>query len=82
MDERGQSVFAGRRYPGYAEAKLAAAAPDLVRALLLVEWASTGLDENACPDCGVVWGGADGNGSPPHMPDCRLDAALRKAGAR
>ena len=65
-----------------ARACLAAAAPELVRALLAVEW--KGVEDYdpvaACPACG---------GHPPlgnlpgrHEPDCALDAALRKAGVR
>ena len=56
---------------GDARARLAAAAPDLVRALLRVEW---GGDQSigVCPDCDAreLHGHADG---------CGLAAALRKA---
>lgn len=55
-----------------ADARLAASAPDLVRALLRVEW---GGDQSigVCPDCDAreLHGHADG---------CGLAAALRKAG--
>jgi hypothetical protein len=64
-------------------ARLAAAAPDLARALLAVEWAAEHPAVGAhCPMC---------NGFPPgvaeaspggHRAGCALDAALRKAGVR
>lgn len=65
--------------PGYGipgnVARLAAAAPDLVRALLAVELAPgrvPGVDEE-CPWCGSVEGQS-------HAADCLRQAALRKAG--
>jgi|CXWL01.1.fsa_nt_gi hypothetical protein len=60
-----------------ARAILAAAAPDLVRALLAVEWGvyCGSWDGPVCPMC--VGDRSDG-----HAGDCQLDAALRKAGVR
>lgn len=52
--------------------RLAAAAPDLFRALLAVEW-SANPGGRECPTCS----GMTGLG---HEPDCALDAALKKAG--
>jgi len=55
--------------------RLAAAAPDLVRALLAVELAPgrvPGVDEE-CPWCGSIEGQT-------HAADCPRQAALRKAG--
>lgn len=63
---------------GVARAELAAAAPDMARVLLAVEWAgrsSQGGDDGMCPAC-------DRWKERGHMPDCALDAALRKAGVR
>lgn len=67
-----------------AHTRLMAAAPDLVRALLAVEWL---LDDDklysGCPACGGTkpgcseWPNIEG-----HRSDCILDAALRKAGVR
>lgn len=63
-------------------AKLAAAAPDLYRALLAVQWSGwetfggDGL-ESCCPSCGAL-----GTGSgvlEKHKYECALDAALKKA---
>jgi hypothetical protein len=61
-------------------AALIAAAPNLVRALLEVEWVEyEGPGSAICPACklGRVDWAADA-----HAPGCELDAALRKAGAR
>lgn len=61
-----------------ARAKLAAAAPDLVRVLLAVEWGDDQEDGDYCPSCGLekeYYGGR-------HSEGCALDAALRKAGVR
>lgn len=60
---------------GHARARLAAAAPDLVRALLAVELAPgrvPGVDEE-CPWCGSIEGQS-------HAANCLRQAALRKAG--
>ena len=62
-----------------ADARIMAAAPDLVRALLAVEWVdndtdATGRYTQHCPSCDAYF--------PKHAPDCALDAALRKAGVR
>ena len=62
--------------PGYGipeeVARLAAAAPDLARALLELEW--TGPEAHRqCPSCGA----SDVRG---HYDECTLAAALRKAG--
>lgn len=67
-----------------ARSKLAAAAPDLARALLEVEWGACDEGHNpACPSCG---GAGPVDGAPwrtsGHGPGCALDAALRKAGIR
>lgn len=53
-------------------ARLAAAAPDLVRALLAVEWIGPEAHRR-CSSCGA----SDIRG---HYDDCALAAALRKAG--
>jgi hypothetical protein len=52
------------------------AAPDLVRALLKVEWRGISVCEPACPACGEF----EDDGK--HAANCQLDAALRKAGVR
>jgi hypothetical protein len=63
-------------------ATLAAAAPDLVRALLAVEWG----DGTRCPSCGTKSGLSctyeECDGVHTHATNCELDAALRKAGVR
>jgi hypothetical protein len=54
---------------------LAAAAPDMARVLLAIEWSDTANEPDGCPSCG----------EPKHIGhdvDCALDAALRKAGVR
>ncbi len=58
-------------------ARLIAAAPDLTRVLLAVEWVSTHRYNEGfwCPTCK----GAKQIG---HDADCALEAALRKAGVR
>lgn len=56
-----------------ARARLAAAAPDLVRALLAVEFATYDGAERWCPWCSSY-------GVSSHDPDCLRQAALRKAG--
>jgi hypothetical protein len=62
--------------------KLAAAAPDLVRALLAVEW-SGDASASRCPGClGVKPGVAAYTKYEGHSERCPVDAALRKAGAR
>lgn len=58
-----------------ARARLAAAAPDLARTLLSVEWGHYGHEtgELECPVCWAEkWEG--------HKPECALAAALVKAG--
>jgi hypothetical protein len=64
-----------------ARARLASAAPDLVRVLLAVEWGCPG---RYCLSCGETEPGIDAEGdrSGGHAPDCALDLALRKAGVR
>lgn len=61
-------------------AQLAAAAPDMCRALLAVEWNGMAYGNTACcPACGNIW---EGEGSQPretHAEACKLDAALTKA---
>lgn len=59
-----------------AVAKLAAAAPALVRALLAVEWVQDHMDPQyrcANPECGQ-------EREEPHCAGCSLDAALTSAG--
>lgn len=66
---------------GTARVLLAAAAPDMARVLLAIEWAGAvgerfdGFDP-ACPSCLTE------KFTGKHAPDCALDAALRKAGVR
>ncbi len=61
------------RVDALARARLAAAAPDLVRALLAVEFATYDGAESWCPWCSSY-------GVSSHDPDCLRQAALRKAG--
>jgi hypothetical protein len=62
-------------------AKLIAAAPDMARLLLELEWRGGEMVGSGyefaicCPSCG-------GEEEPGHRPDCKLLAALRKAGLR
>lgn len=68
-----------------ARGRLAAAAPDMARVLLAIEW---GVDRaeygGACPSCDCF--NPDGDAplgyAKGHEPACALDAALRKAGVR
>lgn len=60
-----------------------AAAPDLVRALLAVEWvevvASHGEEPGwECPQCSRFYSGKERPINKPHFGSCALDAALRK----
>jgi hypothetical protein len=71
---------------GPEEARLAAAAPELVRALLALEWSAWSRfapDVATCPAC---MGSEPGARAPEtlegHRADCIVDAALRKAGVR
>ncbi len=68
----------------YARAKLTAAAPDLVRALLAVEWVAQDgcCGEMTLPQCPWCDGyeGRVGFGHHGHTADCQRQAALRKAG--
>lgn len=69
-DHHGTFFEATAGEPGdEARARLAAAAPELVRVLLAVEFIKDGF----CPSCHCYDGHAKG---------CALDAALRKAGVR
>lgn len=85
-DTSGAKVFESSRFPGTPESCLAAAAPDLVRALLAVEWlAVDGIDAEigwACSRCGKFYGGEERPEGKRHFNNCALDAALRKAGVR
>jgi hypothetical protein len=75
-------------------ARLAAAAPELARVLLAVEWHRVLIqDEDAyvCPSCGnerldpgdeVKLAVLVEHGMLGHRPGCALDGALRKAGVR
>jgi len=79
-----------------ARARLAAAAPDMARELLDVEWCGMAnidieYDLPACPSCnGIDPSGSDSQIKKAeselftvgHKTDCALDAALRKAGVR
>ncbi len=77
-----------------ARAELAAAAPDLARALLAVEWEGGWTQDSggstkqgrACSICGElleqICPTCEGTRSTGHGPDCALDDALRKAGVR
>jgi|SRR5882762_2583729 len=61
-------------FPNREQAIFVAAAPEMCRALLAVEWGGTGNYGScaACPDCG-------GEGHR-HESDCDLDTAITKAG--
>lgn len=58
-------------------ARLAAAAPEMARLLLQLEWTQGGVWDPA--GCHVCLGGRDSGG---HKPDCAYDALMRKAGVR
>lgn len=59
-------------------ARLAAAAPELVRALLAVEWRGwSTVDMACCPSCEALKHVAVAR---KHAPACTLDTALTKAG--
>jgi len=73
----GSVVFECVRPDCEDDATLASAAPNLVRALLAVEWVEDDEGGEYCPACEWERGTTEVHGS-----DCRLDAALRKAGAR
>lgn len=63
-----------------SRARLAAAAPDMARVLLEIEWDG---EDSRCPDCGGLNPKFWPNRAQPedgHKKDCKLDAALRKAG--
>jgi hypothetical protein len=74
--------------------RLVSAAPDLVRALLAVEWTSIegddGWSPETCPSCHcrTMLPSDERPGTPfedhpgKHSADCALDVALRKAGVR
>lgn len=86
-DTSGAKVFESSRFPGTPESCLAAAAPDLVRALLAVEWvevvASHGEEPGwECPQCSRFYSGKERPINKPHFGSCALDAALKKAGVR
>lgn len=59
-------------------ATLAAAAPEMARVLLALEWKGAELGDDCtyavCPSCGAY------KGEVGHAPDCGLVAVLRKAG--
>lgn len=71
-----------------ARATLAAAAPDLVRALLEVEWVEHETQDGPvryCPSCENVHPSTERDyraRDRGHGPGCELDDALRKAGER
>jgi hypothetical protein len=62
----------------FARARLAAAAPDLARALLAVEWGGLTCygSAAACPFC------SEDQAYGKHAPECTLAAALKRAGVR
>lgn len=76
--------------PRQGDQELIAAAPDMARVLLAIEWAGragpAGDIRAACPSCGADRSEMyDGRGPVvvvDHDADCALDAALRKAGVR
>lgn len=70
-DDRGFPVTIRGPWTTHEQERLASAAPDLVRVLLAIEWDGP---YGRCPICC--------ESSQPHDPDCRLDAALKKAGVR
>ena len=59
-----------------ARARLAVCAPEMARLLLSIEWGNPRLPEVGCPVCTRE----ESEGE--HTHDCRLDALLRRAGAR
>lgn len=63
-------------------ARLASVAPDLVRALLAVEVVEHDEGGWFCPLCHHGTEELDRPATAYHAPNCALDAALRKAGAR
>lgn len=76
----GSLTISGRNSGDHAgdesRANLMIAAPELVRALLAVEWQEVEyLPTHACVNCHAL----DSVG---HAPDCALDAALKKASVR
>lgn len=76
-EQRDELVLAAVQ--GEEVARLASAAPDLVRALLAVEWATPKAYRAS-----VYWSCAACLNIQPdgHAPGCIIDAALRKAGVR
>lgn len=60
---------------------LLSAAPDMCRALLVIEWNGMAYGNTACcPACGNIW---EGEGSQPretHADACKVDIALTKSG--
>lgn len=61
--------------------RLVSAAPDLVRALLAVEWVELEPHNLVCPSCGAP-DPTDLKNGKGHEVHCALDAALRKSGVR
>lgn len=64
----------------FDDGELMAAAPDICRALLAVEWSerpTMGKNRLRCPSCGCSLRSLGGDG---HDPSCLIDAALTKAG--
>lgn len=86
VDDRRMAIgswhYAQDEDAGLHRARLAAAAPDLVRALLKVEWAAGKRSDPVCPYCEAHKRPQYGSGTLPHWDHCQLDAALRKAGVR
>ena len=67
-----------------AHARLIAAAPDLVRELLEIEWEGDGefRGYRYCPSCAAAVARYPPMRPAEHLPYCTLLAALRKAGVR
>lgn len=63
-----------------ARARLAAAAPEMARVLLSLEWRAA--DERALMCCESCGGVREVDGGKGHVADCALVAVLRKAGVR
>lgn len=65
-------------------ADLVAAAPEMARLLLDLEWQGGDVAGNAiCPSCCAdKYPPGDWNAKPVHRPDCKLDALIERLGLR